>query len=146
MTIDEAIAHAREKADEQTKDYNDCLSKELYGCKDCAYYYPITCKECAEEHEQLAQWLEELKQLRKWKRVSEERQIHKFLCVGETVEEHDKRISNKAIEEYKEKCCNGISEKSERVTIAENKFDIDIITVDCAIDVLYDVAEELKGG
>ena len=40
MTLDEAIKHAREKANEQK-----CQS----------------CKKCAEEHEQLADWLEELK-------------------------------------------------------------------------------------
>ena len=43
MTLDEAIKHAREKADEQK-----CQS----------------CKKCAEEHEQLADWLEELKDRR----------------------------------------------------------------------------------
>ena len=43
LTIDEAIQHAREKAEEQRKD-ND------------------TCIECAREHEQLAEWLEELKE------------------------------------------------------------------------------------
>ena len=43
MTLDEAIKHAREKANEQK-----CHS----------------CKKCAEEHEQLADWLEELKNRR----------------------------------------------------------------------------------
>ena len=43
MTLDEAIKHAREKANEQK-----CQS----------------CKKCAEEHEQLAEWLEELKEYR----------------------------------------------------------------------------------
>ena len=43
MTLDEAIKHAREKANEQK-----CQS----------------CKKCAEEHEQLARWLEELKKYR----------------------------------------------------------------------------------
>ena len=62
MTIDEAIKHAKDKAKEQRKDYDTCVVKEGYGCKDCAYYYSKSCIECAEEHEQLAEWLEELKE------------------------------------------------------------------------------------
>ena len=62
MTLDEAIKHAREKSEEQRKDNDTCVVKEGYGCKDCAYYYSKPCIECAEEHEQLAEWLEELKE------------------------------------------------------------------------------------
>ena len=65
MTIDEAIKHARDKAKEQRKDYDTCVVKEGYGCKDCAYYYSKPCIKCAEEHEQLADWLEELKEYKK---------------------------------------------------------------------------------
>ena len=45
MTIDEAIAHAREVASRKFDDRVHCIS-------------------CAEEHEQLAEWLEELKAYR----------------------------------------------------------------------------------
>lgn len=45
MTIDEAIIHAREVA---SRKFND----------------RVHCIKCAEEHEQLAEWLEELKQYR----------------------------------------------------------------------------------
>ena len=45
MTIDEAIAHAREVA---SRNFDD----------------RVHCIKCAEEHEQLAEWLEELKQYR----------------------------------------------------------------------------------
>ena len=69
MTLDEAIKHARDKAKEQRKDYDTCVVKEGYGCKDCAYYYSKPCIECAEEHEQLAEWLEELKKLREFKAI-----------------------------------------------------------------------------
>lgn len=61
MSIDEAIAHAREVAKEQRKDNENCKYKSEYGCKGCADYYSKPCIECAEEHEQLAEWLEELK-------------------------------------------------------------------------------------
>ena len=54
MTIDEAIIHAREVAEEQRK-----------AC-DLAWVWdnPDNIKKCAEEHEQLAEWLEELKSYR----------------------------------------------------------------------------------
>lgn len=48
--IDEAIAHEREKAKEQRSRIGT-LDEE----------YSKKCEECAEEHEQLAEWLEELK-------------------------------------------------------------------------------------
>ena len=54
MTIDEAIIRAREVAEEQRK-----------AC-DLAWVWdnPDNIKKCAEEHEQLAKWLEELKSYR----------------------------------------------------------------------------------
>ena len=64
LSIDEAIAHAREVAEKQRKDNDNCEYKAEYGCKGCADYYSKTCIECAEEHEQLAEWLEELKDYR----------------------------------------------------------------------------------
>ena len=45
MTLDEAIVHAREVASRKFDDRVHCIK-------------------CAEEHEQLAEWLEELKQYR----------------------------------------------------------------------------------
>ena len=59
LSIDEAIAHAREVADTceyEASKYDMCDSYE----REVAY------KEgkCAEEHEQLAEWLEELKMYR----------------------------------------------------------------------------------
>lgn len=64
LSIDEAIAHAREIAEEQRKDNGKCEYKAEYGCKGCADYYSKPCIECAEEHEQIAEWLEELKSSR----------------------------------------------------------------------------------
>lgn len=61
MNLEEAIKHAKDIA---TKKYNEAFlchanpdDEELDGCI-----------ECAREHEQLAEWLEELKELRKYKR------------------------------------------------------------------------------
>lgn len=69
MTLDEAIQHCEEVAEEQEKLYRLCPASEsgLYHCdgsKDC-----ITlkngknkgCQKCASEHRQLAEWLKELK-------------------------------------------------------------------------------------
>lgn len=71
MTIDEAIAHAREVAEEQRKDNENCKYKAEYGCKGCADYYSKPCIEYAEEHEQFAEWLEELKSYREIGTVEE---------------------------------------------------------------------------
>ena len=59
MTIDEAIEHAREVAEIQRN--NDKLNKTLGKS---SLYYNTDCIKCAEEHEQLADWLEELKKRR----------------------------------------------------------------------------------
>lgn len=56
MTIDEAIAHAREASAIQRN--NDKLNKTL---GESSPYYNTDCLKCAEEHEQLAEWLEKLK-------------------------------------------------------------------------------------
>ena len=63
MTLDEAILHAREVAEIQRN--NDKLNKTLGKSSP---YYNTDCIKCAEEHEQLADWLEELKAFRenKW--------------------------------------------------------------------------------
>ena len=60
MTIDEAIEHAREVAEIQRN--NDKLNKTLGKSSP---YYNTDCIKCAEKHEQLADWLEELKELKK---------------------------------------------------------------------------------
>ena len=57
MTIDEAIARAKEKAKKKMAEYENHYDKD-------AHYYPRQCKRCAEEYEQLAEWLEELKSYR----------------------------------------------------------------------------------
>lgn len=73
-TLDEAIKHCEEKAKELRTDYEVYKnSKEKYGSE---YYrevpvVPAECLECAEEHEQLAEWLKELKD-RRLKEVAEQ--------------------------------------------------------------------------
>ena len=64
MSIDEAIKHAREVAERNRKQYKNCPSDRT----DIRHQ---TCEECAEEHEQLAEWLEELKAYREIGTVKE---------------------------------------------------------------------------
>ena len=65
MTIDEAIAHAREVANTQRGKSGICLQNGL----ECEHF--SDCLKCAKEHEQLAEWLEELKAYREIGTVEE---------------------------------------------------------------------------
>lgn len=60
MNLDEAISHAREKAEENKK----AASRFAYPDKAGTTKESADCLECAKEHEQLAEWLMELKKLR----------------------------------------------------------------------------------
>lgn len=72
MTLEEAIKHCEEKANE-----NNAKAKKIAREKKPFLEY-ASCKQCAEEHEQLAEWLKELKTLRerrphgKWTDESQE--------------------------------------------------------------------------
>ena len=59
MALDEAIQYAREVAEIQRN--NDKLNRTLGKSSP---YYNTECIKCAEEHEQIAEWVEELKALR----------------------------------------------------------------------------------
>lgn len=74
MTIEESIKHCKEVAEENRKSIKcyeqrcDVCSfhkscSRVNQCTDCSAYQE--CEECAKEHEQLAEWLEELIVLRK---------------------------------------------------------------------------------
>lgn len=72
MTIDEAIAHAREKADKNSACWMHCTSTG-------------DCQKCEQEHKQLGEWLEELKMYRE----SSYRELHDM-------------VYNKAIDDAKD--------------------------------------------
>lgn len=63
MTLDEAITHAKDIAERQRKTSDEWLKQSN---EEGSYEEEISkgCKKCAEEYEQLADWLEELKQYR----------------------------------------------------------------------------------
>lgn len=73
MTIDEAIEHSGEKAKEQRYYASFERNGMMYQ----------SCIKCAEEHEQLAEWLEQLKE---YKQLEEHGRLIKLPCkVGDTV-------------------------------------------------------------
>lgn len=59
MTIDESIAYVRETVKYYKSKYDKCPTRMKYDCKMC--FHKPKCNEIAEEHEQLAELLEELK-------------------------------------------------------------------------------------
>lgn len=75
MTLDEAIAHAKEIAKtqraeaEEEKQNQDNKVHMFNGKFPADYTKSEKCLECAEEHEQLAAWLEELKRYKAQKFV-----------------------------------------------------------------------------
>lgn len=67
MTIDEAIEHSGEKAKEQRYYVSFERNGMMYQ----------SCIKCAEEHEQLAEWLEQLKE---YKQLEEQGRLIKLPC------------------------------------------------------------------
>ena len=126
MTLDEAIAHAREVAEEQRK-----------AC-DLAWVWdnPDNIKKCAEEHDQLAEWLEELKFLKQWKS-----DIMDSFCKYDvsSFEELVVNARNKAIDDYMNKLCNHCMQQTNECYKLECPF----CTDGCDI---VNIAEELKVG
>ena len=83
MTLDEAIKHCEEKAKEQKAKavgyFNGGYSSQIEG---------KSCLKCAEEHEQLAGWLKELKDLKEkslgeWINVNGDGSLWKCSICGE---------------------------------------------------------------
>lgn len=79
MTLDEAIKHCEEVAEELEKEAQEWHENQVRKCElisfaEMDYTHENECKECAFEHKQLAEWLKELKQLReqtRWIPISE---------------------------------------------------------------------------
>ena len=106
LSIDEAITHAREVADKNSGCWKHC------NCTD------NDCNICEEEHDQLAEWLEELKEYRNHNRWTIHAQdslvatkaynkalddFVKFANTMPTVEEEDGEIRPMWLEEMSEK-------------------------------------------
>lgn len=126
MTLDEAIAHAREVAEEQRK-----------AC-DLSWVWdnPDNIKKCAKEHDQLAEWLEELKFLKQWKSG-----IMDSFCKydASSFEELIANARNKAIDDYMNKLCNHCMQQTNECYKLECPF----CTDGCDI---VNISEQLKAG
>ena len=90
MSIDEAIARERQLAKEQRSHIGTFYSK-IMGYDD---EYIKKCEVCAEKHEQLAEWLEELKAYRQYIDLTEIPEQYKLGFQDGIVEGNNKAIDD----------------------------------------------------
>lgn len=105
MKIDEAIEHAREKAKEQRYYANFEHNGMMYQ----------SCIKCAEEHEQLAEWLEELKDYRDKNKMVVRVDVENMDSIKDKIEELSKYAEiqyEKAIDDFVESVKNLIAGSS----------------------------------
>ena len=122
MTIDEAIAKYKEIANTG---------------ENCPAYCKISCDKCVQESEQLAEWLEELKELR------EKNETLKALYEGVRKEGNNllKRERNKAIDDLIAECENAKFAESDEISLS------DVHTgVNSGLSMAIHFAEQLKAG
>lgn len=117
MTIDGAIAHAREVAKRRMAEYENHYDKD-------GHYYPMQCKKCAEEHIQLAEWLEELKQYRAIRTVEECRAAMEKQTAKKGIREEIKKGYNRGMHHY---YCPVCYEKGD----LRNKYNVGSYCSDC---------------
>ena len=127
MTLDEAILHAREVAERNRKQYKNCPSDRT----DIRYQ---TCEECAEEYEQLAEWLEELKSYRTSVFSGDMTQIMLKEEYCKAVDDFAEKLNAKCDGMIKEKWNSNVTPISWAEAYADFKDDID------------DISEQLKVG
>ena len=127
MTLDEAILHAREVAERNRKQYKNCPSDRT----DIRHQ---TCEECAEEHEQLAEWLEELKSYRTsvFSGAMTQTMLKEEYC--KAIDDFAEKLNAKCDGMIKEKWNSNVAPISWAEAYADFKDDID------------DIAEQLKVG
>ena len=96
LTLEEAIVHTKEVAE---KNYR-CTDFESIDSVDDDI--KINCIKCAEEHERLAEWLEELKFIRQWKS-----DVMDDFCRYDvsSFEELVTNVRNKAIDDFVKEIC-----------------------------------------
>ena len=122
MTIDEAIAKYKEITNADAN---------------CPAHCNISCDKCVQESEQLAEWLEELKELR------EKNETLKALYEGVRKEGNNllKRERNKAIDDLIAECENAKFAESDEISLS------DVHTgVNSGLSMAIHFAEQLKAG
>lgn len=122
MTIDEAIAKYKEIANTDAN---------------CPAHCNISCDKCVQESEQLAEWLEELKELR------EKNETLKALYEGVRKEGNNllKRERNKAIDDLIAECENAKFAESDEISLSDVH-----IGVNSGLSMAIHFAEQLKVG
>ena len=130
MTIDEAIAHEKEASAIQRN--NDKLNKTLGVISP---YYKTDCIKSAEEHEQLAEWLEDYKHIKQWKS-----DVIDSFCKydASSLEELVTNARNKAIDDFVKEICKMIVQ-------SENNGNYRFYAVEIK-QAIADIAEQLKAG
>ena len=123
MTIDEAIAEEKEKAKEQKTKYDKCPTRMRYCCEMC--FHKPKCNEVAEEHKQIAEWLEELKSYRA------------SVFSGYMTQKMLKEEYNKAIDDF----VTNVKEHQYLLSDVINSKDYGMFTVG-----IEQIAEQLKAG
>ena len=131
MTIDEAIAHAKEKAEKNKE-------AEAMFLRDDLIWNAKQEHKLAEEHEQLAEWLEELKKLK-----AENAYLHcEMQAIGATMDMFETEIRNKAIDDFAKEVKEAIDIRLEQVSPIS-----DVGSNMCAFYAIVDeIAEQLKAG
>lgn len=127
VIVDEAITHAREKEKEQ-RYYANFEKNNLMR---------QSCLKCAEEHEQLADWLEELKQYR----------AHIFS--GDLTQKMLKEQYNKSIDDFAEKLntkCDGMFKAKWNSSVAPISWAAWAEAYADFKDDIDEIAEQLKAG
>ena len=123
MTIDEAIAEERDNAKTQREIAEECFEEHIFDEKERIEHLKY-----AEEYEQLAEWLEELKKYREIGTVEEcKNSVLKIL-----------EAYNKAIDDFKEE----LFKNSERVRPVGWLGYSEVVTC----EKIYEITEQLKGG
>ena len=123
MTLDEAIAQERENAKTQRDIAEECFEEHIFDEKERIEHLKY-----AEEYEQIAEWLEELKQYRAIGTVEEcKNSVLKIL-----------EAYNKAIDDFKEE----LFKNSEKVRPVGWLGYSEVVTC----EKIYEITEQLKGG
>ena len=112
LSIDEAIAHEREVANTQKGKSGICLQNGL----ECEHF--SDCLKCAEEHEQLAEWLEELKAYREIGTVEGYKNAIECYTKEYTIRKSNVQY-DKAVDDFVHECdkhCEFYSGKNKNIT------------------------------
>lgn len=132
MTLDEAITHAREVASEQKRRSGECVIDD----NECDKF--SSCLKCAEEHEQLAEWLEELKS---YKSDSVTRETFERMK-SKAYEKGYRQGYNKAIDELSHELKETFNSEIPLNYASTKPF----FTLENSRKIIDYIAEQLKGG